>query len=323
MKKLKCPSEELWTHGSLVRKLLFLLFWFVGISAFGQTDKQISVSFVNEDAVSALRKVEELSGQKIQYNYEDVNFRVTYRATNATATKIITDIIKNHNLKLQRKGNYLVIMPETKKLYKGSVIEGKIVDEHGEPLIGASVQMRGSGKGVITDVNGNYSFVPSTNEGTVIISYIGYTTQEISLERFADMRRINMKLDQDNVLKDVVITGIYTRNVESFTGSATTFSEKELKQIGNGNALQSLKTLDPSFILLDNNTMGSDPNQTLQIEVRGKTNVAGLTEEYVNDPNQPLFILDGFESTLATISDLSMDRVQSITLLKDAAATAI
>ena len=59
------------------------------------------------------------------------------------------------------------------------------------------------------------------------------------------------------------------------------------------------------------------------IEIRGKTSVIGLTEEYNTDPNQPLFILDGFESTLATISDLSMDRVQSITVLKDAAATAI
>lgn len=59
------------------------------------------------------------------------------------------------------------------------------------------------------------------------------------------------------------------------------------------------------------------------IEIRGKSSIVGLTDEYETDPNQPLFILDGFETTLQTISDLSMDRVQSITILKDAAATAI
>lgn len=68
---------------------------------------------------------------------------------------------------------------------------------------------------------------------------------------------------------------------------------------------------------------GSDPNTLPDINVRGKTSVVGLTQEYDTDPNQPLFILDGFESTLKAISNLSMDRVASITVLKDAAATAI
>lgn len=69
---------------------------------------------------------------------------------------------------------------------------------------------------------------------------------------------------------------------------------------------------------------GSDLNFICtDIEIRGKSSIVGLTDEYETDPNQPLFILDGFETTLQTISDLSMDRVQSITILKDAAATAI
>ena len=126
-----------------------------------------------------------------------------------------------------------------------------------------------------------------------------------------------MKVDE------VVVTGIYSRKKESFTGSSTTYTAKELKTIGNANVLQSLKTMDPSFSIQENNQFGSDPNRLPDINVRGKTSVIGLTQEYETDPNQPLFILDGFETTLATISDLSMDRVESITVLKDAAATAI
>lgn len=123
MAECKCLPKGQWTSGSMIRKLLFLFLWFVSLSAYGQSDKQISVSFVNEDAVSALRKVEQLSGQKLQYNYEDVKFKVTYKAENATATEIITGMIKGHNLKVQRKGKYLVITPDTKKQLKGIVIK--------------------------------------------------------------------------------------------------------------------------------------------------------------------------------------------------------
>ena len=87
--------------------------------------------------------------------------------------------------------------------------------------------------------------------------------------------------------------------------------------------LQSLKVLDPSFIVLENNLSGSDPNATMNLNIGGNTNIVGLETEYTTNPNQPLFILDGFETTLSTITDLSMDRVASITILKDAASTAI
>ena len=84
-----------------------------------------------------------------------------------------------------------------------------------------------------------------------------------------------------------------------------------------------MKVLDPSFIVLENNLSGSDPNATMNLNIGGNTNIVGLETEYTTNPNQPLFILDGFETTLSTITDLSMDRVASITILKDAASTAI
>ena len=68
---------------------------------------------------------------------------------------------------------------------------------------------------------------------------------------------------------------------------------------------------------------GSDPNQLADVEIRGKTSIVGFKEVFGEDPNQPLFILDGFETTLQTIMDLSLDRVASVTVLKDAASTAI
>ena len=84
-----------------------------------------------------------------------------------------------------------------------------------------------------------------------------------------------------------------------------------------------MKVLDPAFAVLESNEFGSDPNRLPDLEIRGKSSIVGLKEQFGEDPNQPLFILDGFETTLRTIMDLSMDRIASVTILKDAASTAI
>ena len=89
------------------------------------------------------------------------------------------------------------------------------------------------------------------------------------------------------------------------------------------NIIQALKSLDPAMAVIESKEWGSDPNRMPQIEIRGRTNIAGLESEYENDPNQPLFILDGMETTLDAIVNLNMDRVASVTILKDAASTAI
>lgn len=110
---------------------------------------------------------------------------------------------------------------------------------------------------------------------------------------------------------------------KSFTGSSQTYKAEELKSVGNQNLIQSLKVLDPAFAVLENNEFGSDPNKLPDLEIRGKSSIVGLKEQFGEDPNQPLFILDGFETSLQTIMDLSMDRIASVTILKDAASTAI
>lgn len=157
---------------------------------------------------------------------------------------------------------------------------------------------------------------------SLIFSYVGMKTQTVRIS--SPSEKVKVRMEPDAVaIQETVITGIYTRKAESFTGSMATYSEKELKTVGNQNVLQSLKVLDPSFIVLENNLSGSDPNATMNLNIGGNTNIVGLETEYTTNPNQPLFILDGFETTLSTITDLSMDRVASITILKDAASTAI
>lgn len=208
--------------------------------------------------------------------------------------------------------------PEKKVIYRGVVI-----DDTDAPLPGVSVTLPHSkGTGVTTDVNGRFEISVPESVHNLVFSYIGMKTQTVRVKGIT--KDITVRLESDAVnLKEAVVTGIYTRNAESFTGSMATYTNKELKYVGNLNVLQSLQALDPAFVITDNNLRGADPNATLDISIRGTTNLTDLESDYEYDPNQPLFILDGFESDLTTITNLNIDRVASITILKDAASTAI
>ena len=204
-------------------------------------------------------------------------------------------------------------------------LKGKVIDAaDGYPIIGASVVADGTKIGAITDVDGNFELKIPKKKCDIVISCIGYEDEirVYTLNNASSFGRIVMSANAEQ-LADVVVTGVYERKKESFTGSSATFKTDELKAVGSSNVLQSLKTLDPSFKMMENTQFGSNPNMMPDIEIRGKSSVVGLKEEYGTDPNQPLFILDGFETTLETIMNLNMNRIASVTLLKDAASTAI
>lgn len=292
--------------------------------------KTIRMELKNDRLPEVFKRLEKMTGYKIMFTYDDISqFGVNGTIEASDIKEVMNKIIGNLPLDYRIDGQYIyVTLREVEKRVNARkqnevLLRGSVKDKDGLPLPGVAVQVKGTTQGVTTDMEGEYYIMAKGVEKPVLVfSFVGMETQEVAFEKGKHVINIKMQESQQ-LMEEVVVTGIFNRKAESFTGSATTFNDKELKRIGNNNVLQSLNTLDPSFNLMDNNTMGSNPNQTLQIEVRGKTNVAGLTDDYENDPNQPLFILDGFESTLQTISDLSMDRVASITVLKDAAATAI
>lgn len=215
----------------------------------------------------------------------------------------------------------LTAYPQTRSV----TLSGKVIDsEDGAPLIGAAVLIEGTEYGTVTDLDGNYKLSIPEKECEVTFSCIGYddVVKKFNIRNTGSFAEIVMRVNATQ-LEDVIVTGVYERKKESFTGASATFKTDQLKSVGTSNVLQSLRTLDPSFKMMENTQFGSNPNMMPDIEIRGKTSVVGLKEEYGTDPNQPLFILDGFETTLETIMNLNMNRVASVTLLKDAASTAI
>jgi TonB-linked SusC/RagA family outer membrane protein len=203
-------------------------------------------------------------------------------------------------------------------------ILGLVRGRDGRPLAGASVLIKGSKKGASTDPTGR--FMIEVNPGQIlVISFIGYKTTEVRVRAYVDLLDIVLTAENEQIQEVVINTGIIKKDKASFTGAATVYTGAQLKTVGNRNVLESLRTLDPAFIKVENNLQGSNPNNMPTFEIRGQTtiNTNTLNGQFSQDPNQPLFILDGFETTLQIIYDLDMNRVASITILKDAASTAL
>lgn len=206
-------------------------------------------------------------------------------------------------------------------------IVGKVLDESDKPLSGASIRMKGAMGGAIASrSDGSFIIVVGSESDVLIVSYIGYKTQEVKLKSNQDPLTIKMELAENKINEVVVNTGLFKKADKSFTGASTTVTAKELKQFGNRNLITSLRNIDPSFNIIENNSFGSNPNRLPEIQIRGGSSMPNVNDLQNNtrvDLNTPLIILDGFQSSLQAMLDMNENDVESITMLKDAAATAI
>lgn len=273
-----------------------------------------------------LNEIKKQTGYTIVHleNTFDKDLIVNENLKNSTLEEVLVKLFSKQPVTYTVKDRTIILSKNntSEMVQKERPIEVVIVDRDGKPVSGASVLLGDNGKAIgQTDASGLFKGRVLEALTIITIKHLEYKDQVV---RLGKSDKIQVILERtENAIEETVITGIYSRDKESFTGSSSTYTAKELKMIGNQNILQSLRTLDPSFAIQDNNLMGSDPNTLPDVNIRGKTSVIGLGQEFENDPNQPLFILDGYETTLKVINDLNIDRVESVTILKDASATAI
>jgi TonB-linked SusC/RagA family outer membrane protein len=203
-----------------------------------------------------------------------------------------------------------------------SEIKGKVIDaKTGLPVIGSSIVIKGNNSGSMSDKEGNFKIQASPGE-VLVVSYVGYVPQEVTVTKLNESLVVKLEITSAS-MQDIVITGLFTRKAATSTGSVSTFSQQELLKAGNTNVIQSLKNLEPSFFVPENNLVGSNPNALPDIQLRGQTGLPDIEGQYATNPNNPLFILDGVPVTLETIMDLDMNRIKSATLLLDASSKAI
>lgn len=201
----------------------------------------------------------------------------------------------------------LISIFSTQMYAQSKTISGTIVDTNGETVIGANVQVKGTTIGSITDIDGKFAFdAPQT--GTLVVSYIGYKTQEVALGKTS----YNIILQEDaEMLSEVVVIGYGTQRKSDVTGSIASVNTDALREVPSGNISQALQGRVAGMEMTQTS---SKPGAGMQIRIRGTRSL--------NASNDPLVVLDGIPFA-GSISDLDPNSIKSIDVLKDASATAI
>ena len=324
----------------LLSLLLGIFFVSLQVWAASLPKGDVTIQLTNVSMEKFLDEVKKQVSIDILYNAEmfKSTSKVSVAAVKEPWEKVLKRVLASKGFEYAIKNDIVVIREKAEGGGKDEekLLKGKVYDEKGLPLVGATVMIRHEGGEptyVMSDIDGRFSAEVMGDEKELVVSFLGYAAQNRAFEGIGKEYVFHMSGDAQR-LDEVVVTGIFDRKKEGFTGSAVTIKGEDLKKYSTTNVAKALAAVAPGLRIVDNLDMGSNPNALPEMSLRGQANMdisgAGTESsilevqgEYETYPNQPLLILDGFEITTQKLADLDPERVASITLLKDAAATAI
>ena len=340
-----CPARWQLRKRTMMRigVLLMCVFTFTATaSAFAQQER---VSFKLRD-VSVKEVLDEIQSQtnlSFLFNPEQTAKmgKVSVEASNETVASVLDRLFKGTDLMYRFREDMIVIFPrhevinEEKKVSSVTVV-GRVTDTKRQPIPGVTVLVKEMNIGTATNAEGHYELVVPTSRDTtfsLVFSFVGMESQTI---KYKGQDTINVTMKEEvKKMDEVVVTGYLNVRKESFTGNVTTVTKDQLLRTNNKNVIAALQAFDPSFRIKENNIWGSDPNALPEFNIRGESSIEinkGLDAEMnrrtqrtnlEDNPNLPIFILDGFQVDVQKIYDMDMNRIESMTILKDAAATAM
>ncbi|MBC5623629.1 SusC/RagA family TonB-linked outer membrane protein [Butyricimonas hominis] len=295
---------------------LLLIFLFVfGMGSYADTPvKKVTLDVKNIPLRKVFKQIKEQTEVKFIYSEVEIQkaSNVTLKFENQPLKTALDLIFKNQPYTYEIESDIVIVKPkpatDTPEKKKTRTIKGQVLDENNQPIAGANIWLKGTTTGVPSDVNGNYVLTFDEKYNTVMVSFIGYKTIEMPLGK---QEVINFKLEPDKeTLDEVVVTGYQTISKERSTGafakvSATTLETRRLDNLSS----------------------------VLEGQVAGYSDGIIRGVSTMNAMQTPLYVIDGFPVENTTIDaygnvtenipDLNMEDIESITILKDAAATSI
>lgn len=288
--------------------------------------KKVTLNFKNRPIKTVLEAIKGQTGigYAISAEAENAIGKVSIEVKDATIADALDIIFANTNeYSYVAINNQIVITKKTPQ--KGEItVWGTVIDNHKEPVPGAIVLVKGGSTAVETDLDGNFAITLNKPE-TIEVSFVGYKPYTQYIDR--NQKNLLISLETDNILDEVVVTGIFNKSRETYTGSVTTITDKELVNFKGQNLVATLKNIDPVMNISINNSLGSDPNALPDLSIRGNASLGTSLEEVEQGANAqlntPLIIMDGFEISLQKLMDYNDEDIESMNILKDASATAI
>jgi TonB-linked outer membrane protein, SusC/RagA family len=282
--------------------------------------KKISLNLKNATVKQALEEVKSRSNYSMWYSVSDIDAQkvVTVNLKGCSVYEALNAILAGQNVDIDVKDNRILITKttpgqrsnegSTKNGQKSKKIVGKVLDENGQPLPGATVVIKGSSIGTMSDANGQYSIeVPSTDVD-LSVSFLGYKTVIVPSQFASSIKMISNSVSMDAV----VVTGYQTISKERSTGSFNIVSKAALEKPATSLATRLIGT--SSGLQADINSNGDATNFT----IRGQSSMGSVT----GTNSKPLVVVDGFP-VQGSFSTINPNDVESVCILKDAASASI
>jgi TonB-linked SusC/RagA family outer membrane protein len=275
--------------------------------------------YVKGQSISLLQIIQDIekdSDYSFFYNPDDLSGLFLAKVDcNDTIEGVLAVVLKGYNIDYQINGKEIVLRKNAKapvvaQQNNERTVRGAVIDARdASPVVGASVVIKGTQKGVITDYDGNFS-ISFTGESCVLeISYVGYQKQTVTI---TNQTEVGIRLFEDNQLLDeVVVVGYGTQKKETVTGAIAVISSEILVQSPQANISNSLAGRLPGVLAIQRN--GEPGGDATELRIRGTGTFSGSSS--------PLVMIDGIESL--NFNNIDPNEIESISILKDASATAV
>ena len=296
-------------------KYIVLLLLFYPLNILG-AQGVISVKGQAMTIKQAIQLIEKNSNYTFFYNAADLK-NTTNKNLNCEGTieEVLKEVFKGSGITYMIKGNEIILkvnkeeaaqqQPKKKRTVTGPVVDA----ENGDPVIGATVVVKGQKDGVITDLDGNFTIAISGSKAQLEFSYIGYRKKTVDV---GDLGVINVKMESDNqLLSEVVVVGAGTQKKVSVTGSITSVKGLELKAPSSSLTTSFAGKLAGVISM----TSTGEPGAASEFYIRGVSTFGGRAT--------PLILLDDVEISTADLNNIPAETIESFSILKDASATAI
>lgn len=293
----------------LIMKMTFILTVFCFFHATARINSQtISLELRDTEISKALSSIEKQSGYRFLYNskLKDLQKKISISVSDADINEVLTKIFTGTKLSYRKLENNLIAIRSEDKDEQDIRVSGKVTNENGEPLAGVSITVKGTGNGTSTDNNGNFALTVPEN-ATLVVSFIGYTPQEIAVNN-QSVINIRMVLSQQQ-MEQVVVVGYGSARKKDLTGSSATIKGADIVNIPALTATQAIQGKVSGVQIINSGAPGSTPN----VRIRGVGSVLGGAD--------PLYVVDGIITT--DIRNINSSDILTIDILKDASSTAI